>query len=237
MEKQTFRIFERLRFAALLTFVSGFLDAYTFTTHNQRFAGLQTGNLINMMVHLADGHVFLSLTYLVPVLFFALGQSVNVFLEPLVRQKGYHWHFVSSCLITIGVAIVAVYSPFVGHNATISGLSFCAAMQLDTFKRVSGQAYANIMMIGNIKRISQQLTTGFLQKDRKAISKGLHIAWVLLTFCLGAFAAALLTQIIGEYALYTVLIPLLMINAYLLFEKHPETASSQYEGSLMENIR
>ncbi|MFS1663677.1 YoaK family protein [Streptococcus sp. zg-JUN1979] len=218
MNREEIRIFERLRFAALLTFVSGFLDAYTFTTQGQRFAGLQTGNLINMMVHMTRANVWLSLTYLIPVLFFALGMAVNVSLERWVRQKGYPWHFVSSCLITLGVLSVALYAPFVENNAVISGLSFCAAMQLGTFKRVRGQDYANIMMIGNIKRVVEQITIGSLTRDRFMIVKGLHILWVVFTFCLGAFVAACLGRLVGVKALYAVLLPLVMINAYLLAE-------------------
>ena len=57
MKKKDYRIFERVRVAVLITFISGFLDAYTFVTQGKRFAGLQTGNLIYLMKNLAEGNL------------------------------------------------------------------------------------------------------------------------------------------------------------------------------------
>ena len=54
MTKKNYRIFERVRVAVLITFISGFLDAYTFVTQGKRFAGLQTGNFIYLMKSLAE---------------------------------------------------------------------------------------------------------------------------------------------------------------------------------------
>ena len=36
--------------------MSGFIDAYTFITQGGRFASMQTGNLLYMMMKFADGH-------------------------------------------------------------------------------------------------------------------------------------------------------------------------------------
>ena len=38
MNSKQYRIFERVRVAILLAFISGFVDAYTFMTQGQRFA-------------------------------------------------------------------------------------------------------------------------------------------------------------------------------------------------------
>ncbi len=44
---KNYRIFEGLRVATVLTFISGYLNAFTFITQGGRFAGVQSGNVIS----------------------------------------------------------------------------------------------------------------------------------------------------------------------------------------------
>lgn len=41
-----YRVFEGLRIASCLTFISGYLNAFTYLTQGGRFAGVQSGNVI-----------------------------------------------------------------------------------------------------------------------------------------------------------------------------------------------
>ena len=51
-----YRVFEGLRVATVLTFISGYLNAFTFVTQGGRFAGVQSGNVIATAYHLALGN-------------------------------------------------------------------------------------------------------------------------------------------------------------------------------------
>ena len=79
MNSKQYRIFERVRVAILLAFISGFVDAYTFMTQGQRFAGMQTGNMIYLMKHLAEGHILTAASYLLPIVAFMLGSLFTYF--------------------------------------------------------------------------------------------------------------------------------------------------------------
>ena len=44
MKKRSYRVFEGLRVATLVSYIGGFIDAYTYNTQDGRFASIQTGN-------------------------------------------------------------------------------------------------------------------------------------------------------------------------------------------------
>ena len=46
MKKRSYRVFEGLRVATLVSYIGGFIDAYTYNTQDGRFASIQTGNLL-----------------------------------------------------------------------------------------------------------------------------------------------------------------------------------------------
>ena len=74
MKKRSYRVFEGLRVATLVSYIGGFIDAYTYNTQDGRFASIQTGNLLYLVIHLVDGHIARAFSYFIPIFFFILGQ-------------------------------------------------------------------------------------------------------------------------------------------------------------------
>ena len=54
---KSYHIMERLRVATLATFISGFVNAYTYTTQQGSFAGVQTGNLLLLAISMVKEHL------------------------------------------------------------------------------------------------------------------------------------------------------------------------------------
>ena len=76
-KKPTHPIHERLYIAFLLAANSGFVDAYTFQYHGERFASLQTGNIIQAGFLLAKGQFTAAQSFILPIIFFILGAAFN----------------------------------------------------------------------------------------------------------------------------------------------------------------
>ena len=74
MKKRSYRVFEGLRVATLVSYIGGFIDAYTYNTQDGRFASIQTGNLLYLVIHLVEGHIARAFSYVIPIFFFVLGQ-------------------------------------------------------------------------------------------------------------------------------------------------------------------
>ena len=75
MKKRSYRVFEGLRVATLVSYIGGFIDAYTYNTQDGRFASIQTGNLLYLVIHLVEGHIARAFSYVI-TLFFSLFRSV-----------------------------------------------------------------------------------------------------------------------------------------------------------------
>lgn len=65
-------------------------------------------------------------------------------------------------------------------------VSFACAMQVQTFRKVSGYSYASTMCIGNL-RSGTEAFTGYLQThDTEKLKKALYYFGIILFFGLGA---------------------------------------------------
>ena len=78
MQKDKIRIqtSETFMLSAILALSGGFQDAYTYNVRNEVFSNAQTGNIVLMSQHLMMGDWMKGLSYLFPVLAFALGVLV-----------------------------------------------------------------------------------------------------------------------------------------------------------------
>lgn len=218
---KSYRIFESLRVTLLVTFISGFVNAYTFHTQGGRFAGAQTGNVIMMMVYLAKGSLREVASYLLPLLVFMLGQVLAYVARRWARKKGLRWHAFGSKLLFVLLLFTAVISPApaIGSNTTIALLALFSSLLLDTFRRVRGLAYANVMMTGNVKNASQLLVMGLVEKN-PAIRQQAYLAFsAIFGFMLGVLGASLIVAYFVEHSLFVLLVPLLILNYIIVTEK------------------
>ncbi|MGT2958662.1 hypothetical protein A9Q68_04765 [Streptococcus bovimastitidis] len=218
-KKQRYYVHEALRCAMSLTFISGYVNAFTFMTQGQRFAGIQSGNVASLAMSLAQGRLDRALDFLLPIIVFMLGQSFTYFMHRWANKHGIHWYLLSSFVLTVIALITSILTPILPAFFTVSGLAFFASIQVDTFKSLRGATYANVMMTGNVKNAAYQLTKGLYEKNREMILIGRNTAFVIFTFILGALAASLLSLKFGELSLGLVLIPLTYVN-YILGKEY-----------------
>lgn len=218
--------FEGLRVAMLLTFVSGFIDAYTFITQEGRFASTQTGNLLYMTINLAEGHLKEAFSFLIPIIFFILGQFFYYFLRRWVTPKNVRWHKFSTYVLLILLAVIAVLSPLLPSIFTIAGLAFFASIQLATFKRVRGYTYTNTMMTGNIKNAAYLFLKGSVEKNEQILKQSIYIITVIVTFMAGVLLSTVMCRYLTESSLYILLLPMLALVYFLNIERE--------EGSLKD---
>jgi uncharacterized membrane protein YoaK (UPF0700 family) len=79
-------------------------------------------------------------------------------------------------------------------NTTANAVvSFVCAMQVQTFRKVRGHAYASTMCIGNMRSGTEALCAYFHTKDREILRKALTYFGVVLLFALGAGIGSIAT--------------------------------------------
>jgi uncharacterized membrane protein YoaK (UPF0700 family) len=190
--KKKILIYEELEIGMLLAATGGFMDAYSYLTHGWRFASLQSGNVILMAIHLIRGQFNQGWIYLFPIFAFAIGAGINFLLKDFASKRNLRRHQFSLLIELIGVSICGLFASVLSNNAFIFLLSFFAAIQADTFKKLRGMPYANIMMTGNIRTTGSMLIGGIFSKNSEMLIKGRNAFLVVISFFLGALLSATL---------------------------------------------
>ena len=172
--------------AAFIILSGGLQDAYTYLCRGKVFANAQTGNIVLFSAYLFDGEWEHCVRYLIPVLSFLLG----IFAAECVHRhfkymEKVHWRqliVLAEIILLFGVGFLP-QSVNTFANAVVS---FVCAMQVQTFRKVRGHAYASTMCIGNMRSGTEALCAYFHTRDKEILHKALTYFGVVLLFALGA---------------------------------------------------
>ena len=202
MKKRSYRVFEGLRVATLVSYIGGFIDAYTYNTQDERFASIQTGNLLYLVIHLVEGNIARAFSYAIPIFFFILGQFFVFFVKKWLINHKWRWHLQAIRLALLLMTILAIITPYVDSIITIAGLAF----------------FASFMMTGNITNTSLTVARAIDESDPKVLKQASYTIIIIFTFMVGVAASTWFAQYLHEYSLYTTLLPLFILNYFLFIE-------------------
>lgn len=138
------------RLALFLTFCAGYVDAYTFIVRGNTLVAGQTGNIVFLSVELIKNNVSDVRDKVLTLLAFMMG----VFLLTIYKEK---LRIVKKPILSlIPLAILSIIIAFVPQTVDniylVPPLAFCMGLVTTAFGEVSGIAYNNAFMTGNIKR-------------------------------------------------------------------------------------
>lgn len=200
--KEKRQMSESIFVAVFLCLSGGFQDAYTFYCRGEVFANAQTGNMVLMGTGFATGDYQTGLRYLMPVLAFAAG----VYMAERIRRyfKYYekiHWRqliVVIEILLLFGVGFLPQQMNLLANVL----VSFVCAMQVQSFRKVNGNAYASTMCIGNLRTATDMLCSYHVTKDKRLRNKSLLYYGFIGVFIVGAAVGGILTGILKEHAIW-----------------------------------
>ena len=207
---------DSFRAAVFIILSGGFQDAYTYTCRGEVFANAQTGNIVLLSTALFQREWPTAVKYLIPVLSFLVGTAAAEFIH--IRLKSYekiHWRQI----ILLGEIILLFAVGFLPTrieplaNALVS---FVCAMQVQTFHKVRGHAYASTMCIGNLRAGTEALCAYFRVRDKEILAKALTYFGVILVFGVGAGLGSILTVLLGFRAIW-ICCALLFVSFALMF--------------------
>ena len=212
----------------LITLSGGLQDAYTYLIRDHVFANAQTGNIVLLMVSLFDGNFQKAGSYLIPILSFALGIAAAHTLSMKWKCRLLSWRqFI--ILLEFLLLIAVGFIPLSLSQYANALVSFSCAMQVQSFRRFHGRAYASTMCIGNLRSGMESLSIYCNTKNKDAIIDALHYFGVILTFGIGAGIGGVLSSAYGVQAIWAS--PLLLIIAFTVMKETGNSAKhSQMAG-------
>lgn len=202
--------------SAFLALSGGFQDAYTYIVRNHVFANAQTGNIVLMSTYFMERRWAEGIGYLFPILAFAAG----VFLAERIQFRFRHTrrlHWRQGILLMEMLIMLAVgFMPQRLNTLANVLISLACALQLQSFRTVSGYAYASTMCIGNLRSATAALSSYLRAKDRRELIKALCYFGVILIFAVGSGLGGLLSDLLGVRAIW--ISPAFLLVAFFLME-------------------
>ena len=196
--------------ASFIILSGGLQDAYTYLCRGKVFANAQTGNIVLLSAYLFEGDTARAVRYLVPVLSFALGVFVAECIHRrFKRMEKIHWR--QLIILSEIVLLFAVgFLPQERNMAANMLVSFVCAMQVQTFRKVRGHAYASTMCIGNMRSGTEALCAYFRTRDKEILQKSLTYFGVIFVFGIGAGLGSLMSGLLGTKAIWCCCVSLLV---------------------------
>ena len=199
------------RLALFLTFCAGYVDAYTFIVRGNTLVSGQTGNVVFLSVGLIQDNVSDASTKIMTLLSFMMG----VFLLTVYKEK---LHVVKKPILSLfPLAILSLIIGFVPLTVDniyiVPPLACCMGLVTTAFGQVSGIAYNNAFMTGNIKRTMLAFGEYVRTKHTPFLFEGLIFVSLLSSFVFGVVFSAYLTIFFTEKTILG--LPIMMSVFYL----------------------
>ena len=175
-----------------------------------------------------------ALRYLLPIVAFAFG----VLSAELVKRRfksrqnrdiNIHWRQI----VVLGEMVLVTIAALLPQSANAMVniiISFVCAMQVQTFRKVRGSAFATTMCTGNLRSGTEQLVIWRQTGDRGAARKMKNYYSIILVFILGGAIGALVTNAVGEKALLLTLVPLVTVFLIMFIEEEREELEDEISG-------
>lgn len=193
---------ESVLVAAFLCLSGGFQDAYTFFCRGEVFANAQTGNMVLMGTSFATGDYHTGLRYLLPVLAFAAG----IYTAERIRRHFKYYEKIHWRQLIVVVEMILLFGVgWMPQNVNLVAnmlVSFVCAMQVQSFRKVNGNAYASTMCIGNLRTATDMLCSYHVTKDKRLRNKSLLYYGFIGIFIVGAAFGGVLARILKEQAIW-----------------------------------
>ena len=159
--------------AAFLSVSGGLQDAYTYIFRGKVFANAQTGNIVLLSQSIIEKDFVRAIHYLVPLLFFALGIAIAECIHvKFQRIQHIHWRQLV-LVLEILLLLVVGFLPTRLNLLANAMVSFSCAMQVQSFRKVNGYAFASTMCIGNIRSGTDALCAFIRTRDKNTLRKSL----------------------------------------------------------------
>lgn len=220
--KKKVQVSDHLLTAVLLAMVGGFLDAYTYICRGGVFANAQTGNMVLFGIMLSKGQVTKAVYYLVPILSFVVGIILaNLIKIKYQNKEQFHWRQIIIVLEFVVIIIVANI-PQGAYNFIANILvSFVCSLQVESFRKVNGYAYASTMCTGNLRSATERILNYVKTKDKAELKAGVQYYGIILFFVAGGAIGAVVTEKFSIRAVYVTAVGLLAV-LIMMFKKSDE---------------
>ena len=210
---------ETLLFMSILTFVGGYLNAYSYFNRGGAFVTFHTGNLARIGISAYTGDKTMFIACIVPILGGFLGAMLAQFLKVGCAKRVSTLRWQKTALVAELVALLVV--PFlsaVPDNVVNFFLSLVAMFQLSNFRKYEGAIHNSTIETGNLRTLGQHVADALVKHDKASAMVALRYTAMVLTFPLGLFIGGVLSVPLGNWSILLCCV-LLAVLAFVFLPK------------------
>lgn len=214
---------ESLRLGLILAIVGGFLDAYTFISRGGVFANAETGNIVLLALGITSGNYKNAIMAGIQIIFFIMGVLVTEVIRNFSIRR-YEGSEKAEKLILIIEIIVLFIIGFIPESVpdifVTSTIAFVSSVQISSFRRLVDSPYSTTMCTGNLRTATQSAYLAIVKGDKKASTRSIRYALIILAFLVGASISGGLTLVVGVKSIWFCSILLVIANSIYTIDKH-----------------
>ena len=186
-------------FIAAFSFISGYINAYSYIVRGGVFANNQTGNAAMFGVAMFMRDTPHMLDALWPMLATIAGAFIAEHLRRVSKDKAEGIWQMRALYIEIPAFIMIGLVPLTVPNAIPNvTLSMIAGFQLSAFRTFDGWVFNSTIQTGDLRTMGQYIYQAIFIEKKKAFSKKTFAFFILLVlFSLGCAVGAYFSSILG----------------------------------------
>lgn len=205
-------IYESFIYIAILTFIGGFMNAYTYTLHDGYLATMNTGNMARIGLAISAHNMAGTAPYFMSIAANALGAMTTFICRTIITSNTeIKWQKVclmAELVIFFCVGLLPASVPHAFVNFTIS---FIAGFQLASFTLWNDNAVATTLGSGNVRFIGEHMGNALLNPSWKNFLKFMMFFCITSSFVFGVVIGSNLSNGWGRYSIYFVCFLLLFL--------------------------
>ena len=164
-----------------------------------------------------EGNTTNVIKYIIPIIAFAIGVLLaEIIRHRLLEHEKIHWR---QAVLAIEIVLL-IFVAFIPYDYIANTLiSLICAMQVESFRKFHGNAYATTMCTGNLRSGTEKLVIFIKNKDRKHLKIALQYYFIIFIFCFGAFIGGIFSRNIGRKAILISCIPLVLSLVIMSYKR------------------
>lgn len=217
---------DRVSFLALITFVGGYMNAYTYATRNNTFANMHTSNMSRLGISIANGAWSDALFYFAPILSCILGAAFSELVRKHTSKRlPGDWRKYALLLEAAALVVIGCVPLSVTDRLVTLSVSFFMGYHLCLFRQYAGTPHNTSISTGNLRNVGLMLF-GALDKRTPQAVKQLGIFFVLtFSFAFGAIPGTWISAALSIRSVWVCSVLLLLAAVWMLrFEQSEKKA-------------
>lgn len=204
-----------LQIGLLMSFMGGFLDAYSYVGWDGVFAGAQSVNIVLTAIAVAQGNWLAATHHLPSILAFCMAVVAADLLKSPALAVRRGPDIVILGLEAMILLSIGLFSPSMPSSLVTASMAFAAGLQLTYFGRLDAWAYNSTMTTGNLRNLLEAATSAALGRDHVEKLHSVALGKAIGFFAVGAGIGGLATHHFHARAI-CIALPVLFLAIHML---------------------